>query len=118
MTTRKPKLYRDFIDALVQVCKAGQGQIGPIRARKGLWNANATPDFIPEQHQINLLLARLSPADREVIAGMLEQAFEGGVFETLKALGEFDIEPFKEGYEGDVYHDFVGRVDDWPWPEE
>ena len=118
-TPSKPKLYREVIDALVQVCRDGQGQIGPIRTREGVWNANATAKFIPDQHQINLLLARLSPKDREILAGMLEHAFEGGVFETLKTLGELEIEPFKGGYEGDAYHDFIGRMSgDWPWPEE
>jgi hypothetical protein len=64
------------------------------------------------------LLATLNDDQREVIAGMLAHAFEGGVFETLKALEEFEIEPFLEGYEGSPYHDFIGRVaaDQWQWP--
>jgi hypothetical protein len=117
-TPAKPQLYRDVIDSLVEVCKSGQGQIGPYRVRKGLWNAAATADFIQDQHEINLLLARLTLADREILAGMLEHAFQGGVFESLKALGEFEIEPFVEGYEGEAYHDFIGRIaGDWEWPE-
>src|SRR5207244_10238350 len=97
---KKPQVYRDFIDALVHVCKDGQGQIGPRRARAGVWNKNATSDSIPDQYKINLLLERLSPEEREIIAEMLAHQVEVGVFETLKYLEQFDIEPFQEGYEG------------------
>jgi len=113
----KPQLYREVIDALVAVCKHGQGQIGADRARKGVWNVAATADFIPEQHKYNLLLARLSQEDRETLAEMLEQEVVTGVLESLKALGEFEVDPFLDGYEGQAYHDFVGRMDDWEWPE-
>lgn len=100
------------------MCHDGQGQIDSERVRKGVWNQNANADFIPEQHQINLLLERLSPSDREILAGMLAQSVVTGVFETLKTLEEFQIEPFTDGYEGSPYHDFVGRLDDWSWPED
>jgi hypothetical protein len=114
----KPQLYRDAIDALVEVCKEGQGQIGPDRARKGSWNANATADFIPDQYKINLFLARLSPDDRETLAEMLAHQVEVGVFEALKVIGEqFQISPFEGGYEGAAFNDFVGRMQDWPWPK-
>ena len=49
---------------------------------------------------------------------MLEQAFVGGVHETLVVLHEAEVSPFDQGYEGTPFHDFVGRLDDWPWPEE
>jgi hypothetical protein len=42
---------------------------------------------------------------------------ELGVFETLKALEEFQIAPFESGYEGSPFNDFIGRLDDWQWPE-
>jgi hypothetical protein len=116
-TPKKSQNYRDMIDALVISCKEGQGQIGARRVREGVWNKSARPDYIPDQHQINLLLARLSAADREIIAGMLSEAVVTGVFETLKVLEEFEIEPFQDGYEGSPYHDFIGRLDDWSWPE-
>ena len=112
----KPPSYRRVIDELVRVCHEGQGQIGPRRARAGVWNQNATAEFIPDQNQINLLLQRLSAADREVLAGMLAQAVETGVFETLKVLEEFEVEPFQDGYEGTPYHDFIGRLGGWQWP--
>jgi hypothetical protein len=114
----KSRKYRDIIDKLVQVCKNGQGQIGPHRVRNGIWNPNAREDFIPEQHKRNVLLAGLSQDQREVVAEMLEEQFSGGMFEVLKALEEFKIKPFTEGYEGSPYHDFIGRLDGWEWPED
>jgi len=115
-TNEKPPIYRDVIDALVQVCKEGQGQIGAERARAGLWNRNATADFIPEHHEINLLLQRMSVADREIIAGILTHQVEVGIFETLKVLEEFEVAPFENGYEGSPYNDFIGRLANWKWP--
>lgn len=110
-------LYKKFIDELVHVCKHGQGQIGADRCRNGLWNVNATADFIEDQHEINVLLKALSPDQREVLAGMLAQAFEGGAFAALTVLHEFQIPPFEDGYEGSPFNDFIGRLDDWEWPE-
>ena len=112
----KPELYHKFIDSLVDMCHNGQGQIGSNRALKGIWNSNATSEYIPEQHKINLLLERLSISDRQVLAKLLSDAVETGVFETLKALEEFQISPFESGYEGSPFNDFIGRLNDWDWP--
>jgi hypothetical protein len=114
----KPKTYRDVIDELVSMCRSGQGQIGSNRARAGVWNRNATARSLPEQHRYNLLLAKLSQADREVVAEMLAESVVTGVFETLKALETFGIAPFEEGYEGSPFNDFIGRLQDWEWPEQ
>ena len=116
-TDPKPPVYRKVIDGMVYACKHGQGQIGPRRAKAGVWNQNATENFIPEQHKINLLLFRLSADERRIVADMLEEAFSGGVFEALKVLEQFEIEPFRDGYEGSSYHDYVGRLDGWEWPD-
>lgn len=114
---QKPQSYRDVIDELVRMCHDGQGQLGARRVREGVWNKNASEAVIPDQQQINLLLERLSLSDRAIIADLLAQEVVTGVFETLKVLEEFQIEPFRDGYEGSPYHDFVGRLDDWNWPE-
>ena len=113
----KPPLYRALIDEMVEVCRDGQGQIGARRAREGVWNRSATPTFLPEQHSINVLLARLDPADREVLARMLAEEVVTGVFETLKALETFKVAPFESGYEGSPFEDFVGRLGGWDWPK-
>jgi hypothetical protein len=113
----KPQLYRDVIDALVENCKRGQGQICAKRAREGVWNLAATPETMPDQYQFNGLLARLSREDRETVAEMLSQEYVRGAFAALSVLNDFEVSPFEDGYEGAAYHDFVGRLDDWPWPE-
>jgi hypothetical protein len=114
------RTYRDVIDRLVRACHDGQGQIGASRARAGLWNANADaqPDAMPDQRAMNRLLAGLDQAEREVLAQMLSEAFEGGVHETLVTLYDAEVPPFDAGYEGTPFHDFAGRLDHWSWPEE
>lgn len=118
MTKTKPEVYRQMIDDLVEMCHHGQGQIGSARVRKGLWNTNATKESIPDQYEINQLLARMSVSDREVLAKMLADAVETGVFETLKVLEQYEIKPFENGYEGNPYNDFIGRLNNWDWPDE
>ena len=59
----------------------------------------------------------MSHQDREILAGMLAHEAELGVFETLKVLEQFQVEPFEDGYEGSPYNDFIGRLADWEWPE-
>lgn len=114
----KPGIYRDFIDSLVEMCRRGQGQIDAQRVRRGVWNENARPDFIEDQYQINLVLTRMSEADRAILAKMIASAVETGVFEALKSLERYQIEPFTTGYEGSPFNDFVGRLQDWEWPSE
>lgn len=111
------RTYRTLVDLLVDACRTGQGQIGPRRARAGLWNANATAQQLPEQHELNLFLARLSEADREILARMLEQSFSGGVHAALATLHEAKLAPFDKAYEGTPFHDFVGRLNGWEWPD-
>jgi hypothetical protein len=113
----KSQAYRDVIDHLVHVCRNGQGQIGAERVRAGVWHKYATAHHLPDQHEINLLLTRLSAADRDILAKLLAEEVELGVFETLKALEQFDIPPFESGYEGSAFNDFVGRLAGWNWPE-
>lgn len=114
---RKPKIYRDFVDHMVNVCQKGLGQIPSNKVRKGIWIQNVTPDVDDEHVEIHLLLQRMTKEDREIMARLLEDCVVNGVFETLKALEDFGIKPFDGGYEGSPYHDFIGRLDDWDWPE-
>jgi transposase len=111
------RLYRRIIDDLVTTCRDGQGQIGPRRARSGLWNANATADNLRDQRAINVLLQRLSSQDRETLASLLEEAFVSGVHSALVTLHEAQVAPLDKAYEGTPFHDFVGRLGGWTWPE-
>jgi hypothetical protein len=65
--------------------------------------------LLPDQHSVNLLLTRLPDADREILARLMAKEVELGVFETLKALEEFQIAPFESGYKGSPFNDFIGR---------
>ncbi|WP_088284679.1 DUF6547 family protein [Kineosporia sp. A_224] len=116
--TAARKQYRDVIDRLVKSCLEGQGQISADRARRGVWNPNALGlgDGMEDQAAMNDLLARLAPEDRELLASILSEQFVHGVHETLVVLHEEQVPPFDEGYEGSPFHDFVGRLDGWPWP--
>jgi len=136
----KSQEYRDFIDAMVDACNNGAGQIssknvlygqGSTYDKKvlpGTWNRNADikelrdkDDFLKEEYKINLFLRKLSNDQREIIAKILEEQYKAGVFETLEKLQEFEIEPFVGGYEGSPYEDFIGRVNKinpWKWPEK
>src|SRR5262245_58087412 len=114
----KPQVYRDVIDQLVRVCRNGQGQVGADRVRAGVWHKYATAEHLTDQHEINLLLARLSPADRGILAKILVEEVELGVFETLKAAEQLDTAPFESGYEGSAFNDFVGRLGGWAWPKQ
>lgn len=128
MADKKPAIYREFIDCIVEVCNKGQGQISSRKILSGVWNQNANDEklransvSLQEQYKLNLLLQRLSQDDRELLAGIMEEAFRGGVFETLYYLEDYNIEPFVGGYEGSPHEDFIGRVDKentWNWPEE
>jgi len=48
---------------------------------------------------------------------MLAEQFEAGVYEALVVLHEVQVPPFDEGYEETPFHDFVGRLGGWPWPQ-
>src|SRR5258708_12566829 len=105
-------LYRKLIDEMVRACLEGQGQIGPKRARAGVWNANAVSDqgLMADQHAMNALLSRLSATDRAVVATMLEQAFRNGVHESLVILHEAGIKPFDPAEQVTPFHHFVGPL--------
>jgi hypothetical protein len=114
----KSKTYRDVIDELAAMCRDGQGQIAARRARDGLWNQNASAEYLSDQHEINVLLSRMSTADRDILAKMLADEVVAGVFETLKVLEQFQVPPFEDGYEGSPFNDFIGRLGDWEWPQD
>jgi hypothetical protein len=86
--------------------------------RRHGWNQSATEHDTPDPH-VDQLLTRTSSADREVIARMPEDELIGGVVTALERLHAFQIPLFENGYEGILFHAFVGRRrdDKRPWPE-
>jgi hypothetical protein len=109
--------YRLLIDALVDECR--NGQVLPGWVRRGVWNRYAEdhPEEMPEEHRMNILLARLDDADRDALAFMIEKSYEGAVHNTLGLLHDSAVPPFDAAYEGTPAHDFMGRLmTDWEWP--
>ncbi|HVS35283.1 MAG TPA: DUF6547 family protein [Gemmataceae bacterium] len=100
------------------ICATAVKDKSALDARDGVWNQNATTDYLSDQHEINVLISRMSAADREVLAKMLASEVVTGVFETLKVLEQFKVPPFEDGYEGSPFNDFIGRLDDWQWPQD
>jgi hypothetical protein len=66
---------------------------------------------------INEVLARLSEHDRKILAGVVENQFRAGVHQTLVVLHEEEVPPFDRAYEGTPFHDYIGRLGGWHWPE-
>jgi hypothetical protein len=115
---RKTPEYRAVIDAMVEVCRIGQGQVGAELARRGIWNRNANERFLTDDHRMNVILSGLTELDRDALGIALTKQFEAGVFEAIKVLEQKGITPFEDGYEGSPHEDFVGRLVGWQWPEK
>lgn len=118
MTEDSGPQYRRIIDTLVHECRAGQGMIQPRWICDSVWNRAALedPESLPEEPKRNGLLARLGEGDRELIASMLEETFQGGVFIARRVLHDEELAPFDDGYDGIPFNDFIGRLDGWDWP--
>jgi hypothetical protein len=131
MANKKPAKYRHVIDALVEMCQTGAGQISATKVLADRWpliDPNHAPMGIPEvdiafsnmaraNNEVADFVSRLSDQDRKVLARMLAGEVFSGVFETLKTLERFEVEPFLDGYEGSPFEDLVGRNEGWQWPE-
>lgn len=117
------RLYRKIIDELVHACRAGQGHLQGSGAGVEL-PKNRKREFETELAARWDLTSRLSQpgdvvltaADREVLAIMLQGAFESGVHCTLGQLHWHKVKPFEKAYEGLPFNDFIGRLDGWEWP--
>ena len=107
--------YRRLVDAMVEACNEGQGQIAASRVHAGVWNEHV--DEHHEQQAINELLATLTLDQRAVLAGLLTSQYRSGMFGALVVLSESETHPFDRAYEGSPFEDFMGRVDGWQWPE-
>jgi len=110
------QIYRRVIDRLAHDTLHGQGQTASAAIRRGVWNPHVATETHPDVG-INELLARLSDQDRAILAEMVAESFRSGVHQTLVTLHEEAIIPFDRGYEGTPFHDYIGRVNGWEWPQ-
>ena len=81
----------------------------------------------PDAADINALVARLGPEDRELLAKALDRERMSAVHDALVTLtGWLDTEritwasngeALPAGIEGGLHMDYVGRLDGWAWPD-
>ena len=110
--------YKTLIDGLVGIHSSTLA----IWARKKGWPKT------PENKEFNQSLSQLTSRQREVLAQMIQLAYDGGIFDTLAYLNddinlrglrfsrhnvEFAIEP----YGTELYWDWQSRCDGEAWPE-
>lgn len=113
-------LYRAVIDTLVAQCRDGQGQVSARRVVAGVWNENAeaVADAAPGQHEMNVLLAALTPEQRAALAVLFAEEFASGVYNALQVLETAGIAPFAAGAGAAASDVFLDRLDDWAWPAD
>ena len=110
--------YRQMIDSLVENTPLGSGQL--VREQGRHSNAHGAIRF-------NEFVARLSQADRILLAEICEQERESGTHDALSELTWWilceDLElvvkgkPLPVDQSGMGLHgDYIGRRTDWPWP--
>ena len=111
--------YKAFIDALVE--------IRPDVCARWVREKRAWPD-LPANKAINAFVAKLTDAQREVLATLLLHARDGGIHDTLAYLTdeinrkglrivrngrELLVEPFGT----EMYYDWTCRREGDPWPK-
>jgi hypothetical protein len=118
MTNPQVALWQSFVDELVSRREGVEGR----------WiNESGWPD-LPENREINQLLSRLAPKEKEVLARIVQQARDGGIHDTLVVLDERmnrsalrisqgGVEMAIEPYGTELFFDWVARCAGDPWPE-
>ena len=112
------ELYKMLIDELVKLSKHS---VGADNVRKGRVPA-------ADSEKINRVLAKLSSADREVLAAFVADEYFSGIFDVLDLLEWYinccdmkisvdgEILP-TEKFEG-MPNDLIGRRDGWEFPDD
>ncbi len=114
----------------LQLCKnLIDGLVSRREGVLGLWIRERGWPVLPENQGKNDLLARLTSAQREVVAGIAAQARDGGIHDTLAYLQdeiclgdlrlawrgvELPVNPFAT----ELHYDWVARCDGAEWPDE
>lgn len=109
--------YQDFVDGLV---KRREGVL-PDWIRGNGW-----PHF-PENEQVNTLLSKLTPEEKDAVARIAREARDSGIHDTLVFLQEqMDLKGLRLVMDGaelpvsphgtEIYWDWGERADGVPWP--
>ncbi len=113
------KIYQGIIDELVKKSRSC------VNAN---WAINGEAKGIGEDiTKLNELFARLTPEERETLAQYALDAYMSGIYDTLCEFEWYiDCKDMKITVEGEelpttkfegLGNDFIGRRDDWEWPE-
>ena len=107
--------YKALLDALVATSPAPDA----------IWVRNGSYPDIPDNQDINALLASLTVAQRDIVARMMQEAKVGGIHDAVVALlddggyrlsrdgVELPYQPF--GTES--HFDYIARLNGQEWPE-
>jgi hypothetical protein len=109
--------YQEFIDGLV-LRRAG---VLPQWIRGNGW------PVLPENEQVNALLAKLTSEEKEIVARIAREARDGGIHDTLAYMQESmdsknlrlsmdGVELPVSPYDTSIFWDWVARVDGAAWP--
>ncbi|EGC02867.1 DUF6547 family protein [Ruminococcus albus] len=112
------ELYKTLIDELVKI---SEHSVGADNVRKGRVPA-------ADSEKINRVLAKLSSADREVLAAFVAEEYVSGIFDVLDLLEWYtccrDMKISVDGeilptgkFEG-MQNDFIGRRGGWKFPDD
>lgn len=110
------ELYKKLIDELAEM--SGKS----VRA-KSVREGN-----VEFEKEINGVIKKLSPADRNILADYINKAYSDGIFDVVGLLEWYaccrDIKITIDGetlptdkFEG-MQNDFIGRCDGWEFPED
>lgn len=109
--------YKALIDGLVSL----RPSVHAERVKKGVWHREPPPD----QVKFNEVLARLSAADRNVLAEIVQQAADASVHNALVFMLDHECRFTHEGepvaeqpFDTDAHFDFMARIAGTPWPDE
>ena len=113
------ELYKAFIDGLVKI-------------REGVlakWTRSNNWPAVEKNQEITALLSSLSQEQREIIAGMMEHARDGGIHDTRVFLNDQGcinrLQLIQDGielpsapFDTTLYYDWTCRVHGDAWPDE
>lgn len=116
---RQLAVYKEFIDRLVAL------RVGVITR----WITEKGWPDLPENKDINDLLAKLTPDDKRVLCKILQQGRDGGIHDVLVLLSEETnlrglrmtkdgVEMAIEPYGTEIYYDWVCRREGDQWPDD
>lgn len=111
------KLYQNLIDEFVTMSK---NCVGANSVKKGFVSGI-------DSEEINSVLKKLTEEDRTILARFVLETYSSAIFDVLDRLEwyacckdmkisiEDEVLP-TDNFEG-IQNDFIGRANDWDWPE-